>query len=266
MLSGPSVNAHTIPAVQPGRWVKLHTDETFAAVLEHLKPLPPYAMLLGLCADGWPLIFDLLDHTLGSLAILGESAAGNTAALASMLASVVELNRPEDVNVHVITSRTEAFAGLLERRGFGRVYPVDDMASRILVEEFSKLAGERQAGMAVDRVQVLAIDGLAALLAGMDQGQVNALKWLLRVGPQTGIRLIIAHSGGEAPAGCRQCVDLCLTQINQASNPPAAAGRAGENPHVDPAPPVPNLGYVVRSGSDQRAIEILNPPNFESSI
>ncbi|TAK13177.1 MAG: hypothetical protein EPO32_05985 [Anaerolineae bacterium] len=161
--------------------------------LREFLPLPPFQMLLGLCEDGLPLLFDLGEADTGSLLFIADSPAALGIHLKSALASICLTNSPADLNLYVLSSRPLHYS-ILEREPHTRVnFHLQSPEAAILLEELANLAETRSSGETEGPVQVLAVDGLADLLSGLDTDHNALFDWLVDSGPPVGIWVLAAQ-------------------------------------------------------------------------
>ncbi len=158
-----------------------------ADILRSFPYLPAQTSLLGLGEDGYPVIFDLLDDSPGSLLICGDSGCGKTHLLQTMLESAMMLSSPHQLRAVVLSTKPEDWQGLqatYDRRYFEAVESsYSDEAVRKL-DQLMIRAEQRRYGRELGAVILLLIDDLAQVLK-MNQETRSGLAWLLREGAAT---------------------------------------------------------------------------------
>ena len=72
-------------------------------ILDQTGPLPPHSVILGICEDGLPFLFDLTNPAPGSLLIVGDEGSGKSRLVRSVLASAMQLSKPNQLSFSIIT-------------------------------------------------------------------------------------------------------------------------------------------------------------------
>ncbi len=172
--------------------------------LAQFMPLPPLQMLLGLCEDGLPLLFDLSEPDSGALLFLADSDLVNAVAIKATLAAACRMNYPEALSLSLISPRPRYYASLEYEPHLKLNFHSQSAEAGILIEEFCNLAEERGQGESRHPVQILALDGLDTILTDMSPDHQALLAWLAENGPLVGIwvfaGLCSAGAGAIDPA------------------------------------------------------------------
>ncbi len=155
------------------------------ALLRKIGPQPPYSVLIGLCEDSLPFLFDLSDPTPGAILIAADRQSGKTRLLQSILASTSQLNTMEEVNYYLITPHPEESRAVLQHGHCLDILRPEERAASALVLDFAAVANQRRSGREDGPAMILAIDDLAALGQQLDQKETRYLQWLLQYGPQS---------------------------------------------------------------------------------
>jgi hypothetical protein len=169
---------------------------TIREIINQLRPLPPYAALLGVCEDGLPFLFDLSDPSPGSILITGEASSGKSGLLKGILASASVMNRTDQVMFNLISPDSAVFSDLSRlSHCTSSVSPYDRTSSELVID-LAKIAEQRKSGRLRGPVIILAIDDLVTLLSYNEFELFSHLKWLVKHGPESGIwPLAILRSG-----------------------------------------------------------------------
>jgi hypothetical protein len=75
-------------------------------VLQQLSPLPNAVILVGVAADGLPVLLNLRDPASGPLLLAGDTGAGKTRLLQMMARAIELVHNTADVRYAVLTERT----------------------------------------------------------------------------------------------------------------------------------------------------------------
>ena len=200
---------------------------TIREIINQLRPLPPYAALLGVCEDGLPFLFDLSDPSPGSLLITGEASSGKSRLLRTILASASAMNHTEQVMFNLICPDSGIFSDLSRLSHCISSVSTYDRASSELVIDLAKIAEQRKSGRQRGPVFILAIDDLATLLSYNEFELYSHLKWLVKHGPDSGIwPVAILRSGRLNKYGKRLLNEFGTHLIGKPSSRalPASAG------------------------------------------
>src|SRR5271169_4634217 len=76
-----------------------------AELLNKFNYIPPQTAFLGVCEDGQPVLFDLTDHRVGPLLIMGDEGSGKTSLLKVLVQSAVSINSPSEINYLVFSQK-----------------------------------------------------------------------------------------------------------------------------------------------------------------
>lgn len=77
-------------------------DVVLSKLMARMKEIPPHTALLGLSADGAPLLLHLPSPNVGHVLIAGTTGCGKTQLALSVLQSLAKCNRPRDLGFLVI--------------------------------------------------------------------------------------------------------------------------------------------------------------------
>ena len=220
-------------------------------ILQAFPYLPQQTSLLGLGEDGYPVIFDLLDASPGSLLICGDAGCGKTGLLKTILESAMLLSSPYQLHTVVLSTAPEEWEGL--RATYDRRYfeALDSSYSDEAVHWIHQLTirtEQRRYGRELGTVVLLLIDDLAQVLR-MDAEVRQGLAWMLREGAATRIwtvatlnsQHVVEHADwlhafqthllgriGQAAIGQRVSRSLLLQPANLAARDQFAVRIGGE--------------------------------------
>ena len=169
-------------------------------LLHDLPTLPEMAAIMGVAEDGAPLLVDLRAPESAHLLIAGETGAGKTMLLRSMLLSLATRQRQAQVQMVLLDgSDVPGLAALAQLpHALGpAVSSLDDVAETLtfLVNEM----GYRQDQGVKTPALVVAIDEVEQLLAAGGQPVVAPLMRLLQKGAPAGIHLLLTTANPAAP-------------------------------------------------------------------
>jgi hypothetical protein len=170
--------ALSLPAPRP-------QGPSLQTLLRKIGPQPPYSVLIGLCEDGLPFLFDLSDPSPGTILITADRQSGKTRLLQSILTSTSQLNSMEEVNFYLITSHPDESQSVQQHGHCLDILRPEERAASALVLDFAAIANQRRSGREFGPAMILAIDDLASLGQQLDQKETRYLQWLLQYGPQS---------------------------------------------------------------------------------
>lgn len=156
-------------------------------VLDSILPLPPLQLLVGLCEDGLPLLFDLSEVGSGALLFLADSPLANGVAMKSALAAGCRMNYPDAVNIHILSTRPRWYEALYQEPHLKMNLHAGAPEAAILVEELCNLAEQRAGTSDGFPLHIVACDELDSLLAALSPAHQEQLAWLVAQGPAAGI-------------------------------------------------------------------------------
>ncbi|MEP7198697.1 MAG: DNA translocase FtsK [Chloroflexota bacterium] len=157
-----------------------------------LGAVPAATAVLGLDANGQPLLLRLSSPSIAHVLIAGTTGSGKTALARSMLLSLARFNRPNDLRLVLIDPKGRGFDPLRELPHL--LYPIV-RETRDAIETLNKLVNhmERRDAENSDRPRVvIAIDELADLLQTGGKPIEQPLMRLVQRGRQAGFHVIAA--------------------------------------------------------------------------
>ncbi len=212
-MSEYSATYPTQPYPGPRRTRPESSPLLLESALAQFMPLPPLQMLLGLCEDGLPLLFDLSEPESGALLFLAESDLVNAVAIKATLAAACRMNYPEALSLSLISPRPRYYASLEYEPHLKLNFHSQSAEAGILIEEFCNLAEARAQGESRHPVQILALDGLDTLLTDMSPDHQALLAWLAENGPLVGIWVFAGLSSAGAGALDPAWLELFPTRL-----------------------------------------------------
>jgi hypothetical protein len=153
-------------------------------ILRTFPYLPQQTSLLGLGEDGYPVIFDLLDASPGSLLICGDAGCGKTALLKTMLESAILLSSPyqlRSVVLSTVPEEWEVLRATYDRRYFEAVHSSYSDDAVHWIKQLMIRTEQRRYGRELGAVVLLLIDDLEQVLR-MDAEVRDGLLWMIREG------------------------------------------------------------------------------------
>jgi hypothetical protein len=160
-----------------------------------LQSIPPTAALLGICADGKPLLFDLMDSRTGALLVCGDPHSGKTAFLQSATASLLAKDPSGDIQYTFITGRPEEWlltAHVARMQDSLRgAYAAWEGDAQSAILALAQLTEWRLHGRARGPVQWLVVDALDHLFQ-MPAFVLESFAWLLKMGSEVGVRVAVS--------------------------------------------------------------------------
>ncbi|MBI3158086.1 MAG: hypothetical protein HYZ26_00620 [Chloroflexi bacterium] len=205
-------------AIQPAR-----PGPRLSQVLNQVLPLPPGNVMLGLCDDGLPLLFDLNEPDSGGLLVTGDSALANGLVLKSVLLAACRMNPADSLNLNLISPRPDFF-DVLEREPHLQInFHSRSKEAGLLLEEFANLIAAREESGEPSIIQLLAIDGLSEFFEALDADHQELLLWAASAGPACGAWIVAGdapEAGAEVPVSLDEAFPTRLVNcIAEAGNP-----------------------------------------------
>jgi hypothetical protein len=157
-------------------------------LLAQTGPLPPQSVLLGICEDGLPFLFDLTNPAPGSLLIVGDLGSGKTRLVKSVLASARCLSKPNQLSYSIITPDASQYQEEMQAPEYCRHFlSPEEISTARLIESLAQQAERRRRANTPGTLMLLVIDDLAACVQALDDEQFRRLYWLIKHGPRSRI-------------------------------------------------------------------------------
>ncbi len=167
-------------------WSSFLGQPTLADALNglNLDNLPEHAALLGACEDGLPFLIDLANPVPGAILIAGDTRSGKTALIRSILASVQEMDSPEQVIFTIFTAQPDEYRLFNASANCQIILPVESKAIAGQIASLKEAAEKRKHLGPEDPCLILAIDDISTLLSFLDETGFASLYWLICHGPR----------------------------------------------------------------------------------
>jgi hypothetical protein len=178
------------PPADPGFYLTRAKILNRSEFFYRFRDLPAQTAALGVCEDGLPVLFDLVNPDGGPLLVVGEDPAANSSLLQFMVQSAVTLNSPAEVRYAAICNRPAEWDSLAGIRDSTQhclgTYGNYDRAAEKAIQRIASIAEQRQTGRQAGPAILLVLDDLAAVQE-MDFEARISLEWLLTNGPASQI-------------------------------------------------------------------------------
>ena len=168
-----------------GEAIQISLPVSLDQLLAQSGKLPLHSLVLGVCDDGLPFLLDLTNPAPGALLICGDTRAGKTGLVLSILDSVVRLNTPAQLELSVIANDIDAFMPLAKAEHCQEIFSSQEDVTGELIGELADIAEQRRRQRPEDPAILLVIDDLAECLEHLDQQAFGRLYWLIRHGPRS---------------------------------------------------------------------------------
>lgn len=156
-----------------------------AQMLSRFPHLPTQTAVLGVCEDGIPVLFDLLDDQPGPLLVIGDRGVGKTRLLQTMIQTAISLNSPYEVKYSVVASSpdewTQFYSSSSEDHCYAFCGNFEDTAPEA-IRSLMDLAEQRRSGRQMGAAHLLVIDDLRFMAKADFETRVS-LEWLFKNGP-----------------------------------------------------------------------------------
>lgn len=206
---------------------------TFPKLLEEVTPLPPSAMLLGLGADGAPLLARLSAPEVAQILVSGTTGAGKSVLLRTMVLSMALTQRPADLGMIVIDLTGRTFPAAWPHLSRPIITDAKDVLETL--RSVAHLMEIRDQRNETEPHIAVVIEELADLIMQVE-GATEQITRLAQRGRKAGIHIIGATQHPSAAilsSVMRANFPLRLVgKVVCAADAHMAAGRAGTNAHL----------------------------------
>lgn len=152
---------------------------TLSSVLAGIGPLPREALFLGIASDGLPVLLNLHDPTPGPLFVVGDEGAGKTGLLQSLVNSLIQTHKAEDLQYGIITDYADEWINVENTRHRMGMFSASQKGAQDFMMNLSAWAHENKRS---SQSILLLIDDLEAV-AKLDFAALQNFRWLLARGP-----------------------------------------------------------------------------------
>lgn len=181
----PETETGTVPRRAP------RTLEQMISAFSHI---PAQTAVLGVCEDGFPILFDLLDDRPGPILVCGDPGSGKTRLLKTMLKTITALNSPFEVQYTLIASNPEEWMEFEQTSDESHCYafsPCYDDAAGKAVMRMAEIAEQRRTGRNTGAAMLLVIDDLRYMAKADFDVRLN-FEWLLKNGPASQVWPVVS--------------------------------------------------------------------------
>jgi hypothetical protein len=152
---------------------------TLSSVLTEIGPLPREALFLGVAPDGLPVLLNLHDPIPGPLLVIGDAGAGKTRLLQSIVNSLIQTHKINDLQYGIITDHIDEWESVENTPHCIGMFSASQTAAQDFLHSLSLWAHEnKRPGQSI----LLLIDDLEAI-AKLDFDALQNFRWLLARGP-----------------------------------------------------------------------------------
>jgi len=152
---------------------------TLSSVLAEIGPLPREALFLGVASDGLPVLLNLHDPTPGPLFVVGEAGAGKTGLLQSIVNSLIQTHKADDLQYGVLTDYVDEWTNIENTPHSMGMFSASQKGAQEFMLSLSTWAhGNKNSRQSI----LLLIDDLEAV-AKLDFDSLQNFRWLLARGP-----------------------------------------------------------------------------------
>ncbi|MDI6769827.1 MAG: hypothetical protein QMD04_09135 [Anaerolineales bacterium] len=156
--------------------------EDVPATLESLLPgsIPQNSLMLGMAADGLPVLLNLYDLAPSPILVVGDRGSGKTAFLQLLARSVDFSQNPGDVQFGVVSNFTDEWSSLDASAASMGIWPAFHSSAHGFIHNMLTWADRPHHGR---QVLILLLDDLASLVNASYEVQQD-LRWLLLHGAE----------------------------------------------------------------------------------
>lgn len=181
------------PEIEAARSQPLPQAPTLHSTLEELGPLPREALLLGLAADGLPVLLNLHDPRPGPLLVVGDPGAGKTALLQLIAEAGTRMHPAGELQFGVVTNYPEEWSAFEGQPHCAGVFPTYQNRTIDFLRALSSWAHHIQAPR---KAVLLLVDDLESM-DHLDFEHRQILRWLLLRGPVRRVWPIVSANAGR---------------------------------------------------------------------
>jgi hypothetical protein len=226
-------------------------DSGLNALLKKFNYIPPQTAFLGVCEDGQPVLFDLTDHRVGPLLIMGDAGSGKTSLLKVMIQSAVAINSPSEIN-YVVFSQNKKDWQELTAEGLRTGHCLADMIKEPeetdeWLMRLSDMVEKRYNGKELSAPLLVVLDDLRFVVGADTSIRLN-LEWLLKIGPSMHIWPAVTLRTADALAMGRWTSQFHTRFIGHMPN--EGVNRLGLHNGLDAEKLVPGKQFAIHVQED----------------
>lgn len=154
--------------------------------MERHPDLPRQSILLGACDDGWPLMLNLFDPSVGALLAISDERESQLDLLRNVIDSAATRNSPRKLQFLVISHQPQRWRSWVDERGFTRhclgVVGAEEESVPVWVLRLADWTDQRRLGKISGPPILLVMDSLSFLSRLTSDVRQN-FEWMVREGP-----------------------------------------------------------------------------------
>jgi hypothetical protein len=158
-----------------------------SSVLAEIGSIPREALFLGVASDGLPVFLNLHDPIPGPLLVIGDAGVGKTGFLQSIVNSLIQTHKANDLQYSVITDHIDEWGSVENTSHRVSMFSASQTAAQDFLHSLSLWAHENKRP---SQSTLLLIDDLEAI-AKLDFDALQNFRWLLARGPSRRVWPII---------------------------------------------------------------------------
>jgi hypothetical protein len=148
-------------------------------VLSKIGAIPSEALFLGVASDGLPVLLNLYDPHPGPMLIAGDAGSGKTAFLQTIVHSIQQTHRSDDIQFGVITNYPDEWESISATPHRMGIFPVGLNSTQEFIRSIAEWAHSNKN---THQCVLLLIDDLESV-ATFEMETIQKLRWLLLRGP-----------------------------------------------------------------------------------
>jgi hypothetical protein len=199
---------------------------TIEQLMQDLGPLPDGSLLLGVAADGLPLLLNLYDPAPGPILVAGDRRSGKTAFLQTLARASDLAPDPGEIQFGVLTNHPGEWSEIEALPGSMGVWPATHSSAARYLNRL--VAWGEHPGNDGHTAVLLLIDGLDTLILSESITRQD-LMWLLSYGPEHRIWPVATFNSGRLPRFASWMQSFGLLIFGYVSQPNLAEVLTGDS-------------------------------------
>jgi hypothetical protein len=199
---------------------------TIEQLMQDLGPLPDGSLLLGVAADGLPLLLNLYDPAPGPILVAGDRRSGKTAFLQTLARASDLAPDPGEIQFGVLTNHPGEWSEIEALPGSMGVWPATHSSAARYLNRL--VAWGEHPGNDGHTAVLLLIDGLDTLILSESITRQD-LMWLLSYGPEHRIWPVATFNSGRLPRFASWMQSFGLLIFGYVSQPNLAEALTGDS-------------------------------------